>query len=148
MGAGDFIVKVKIAESEINKAIKQVSIYDTKKMLEIENIQKSATKSIIKRAQQRINNKTGNLKKSGKTDYNNRTGTAFARFKAPHAHLVEFGAKATTSTPQNRKVLKMGDRYFKKAKIPARRPRPFLFPAYQETYPEVLRDIKEVLKKP
>lgn len=79
----------------------------------------------------------------------NRKG--WLKLKPPYAHIVEFGAKAHIVRAKNKKALSIsagGDLLLRKsAKIPARKGRPFIKPAFDAEEPKLISNMKKVLNK-
>lgn len=72
--------------------------------------------------------------------------------RKPHAHLIEYGTKAYTVKPKNKKVLRIIDQNVirftsKTITIPAKPARPFIEPAYKAEEPKFLANVEKVLKK-
>lgn len=71
------------------------------------------------------------------------------KFTAPHAHLVEFGTKAHTITPKNKKFLMFGNlfkRFAKKVQHPGSRPIPFFRDAIKAQRNNVKRLLEQRVK--
>jgi HK97 gp10 family phage protein len=140
---------------ELGEAIRKVGAYDTKTAQKIENQVNKSTKNIGVGARRRVPVRSGYLKKRILSRFDARSITGYVAAKAPHAHLVEFGAKGATERPDTKKALKIpwrggmgvgGEYYAKSADIPARREHPFMRPAFEDEKPNLIRGIKEAIK--
>lgn len=149
--------RVNMSVPELGRALQQISAYDGKAALGIENAVHSSTKAIGVGARQRVSVKTGNLKKKIRTRFSrNKYGRGLTEGAVagvtPYAHLVEFGAKATVVKPKTKKALAIDAfgyrRYAKKAHIPKRAEHPFMRPAFENEKPNLIRNIAEAVKKP
>lgn len=145
--------QIRIEVEGIEKAIAQIKAYQGKAQIEAENALQDGAKAIMKKAKARVPVRSGRLKRSGRTRFQRNKMLAQAAFYAPHAHLVEFGAKATTVKPKRAKALEIVDgghgilRYAQKARIPTRREKPFLVPSALEEFPKIEKRIEGALKK-
>lgn len=142
--------KVGFDNSDLTKEIAKISVFQKKKLAEIEDAIRDSTRAVGKGARKRAPVASGTLKKSIRTRYVKKDNYGEAYAKAPHAHLVEFGAKATTikaTSGKNLSVVGSGGKMFfrKTARIPARPGRPFMKPAYEEEKPKLLSNIKKIV---
>lgn len=148
MAGRGFYVNFKVPE--IERTLQQISTYDGKTRLKVEEAVQSSTKAIRNGAVRRINVHTGYLKKHTISSFDRKTVVGAIRAKAPHAHLVEFGAKAATEVPDKAKALTIdawGNRWYaKKARIPKRAEHPFMRPAFEDEKPNLIRKLSEAVK--
>lgn len=149
--------RINMSVPELGQALGQISAYDGKAALGIENAVQSSTKAIGAGMRRRAPVKTGNLKKKIRTRFGrNKFGRGTIQGEAaavtPYAHLVEFGAKATVVRPKTKKAMTIDAfgyrRYAKVANIPIRRERPFARPSFEDEKPNLIRAIGEAVKKP
>lgn len=128
-----------------------ISAWDGKTRLAIENALQDSTKNIARGAKQKVAQRSGKLKKSIKTGFDRRKPEGLVKAKTPYAHIVEFGAKAHIVRAKNKKALSIsagGDLLLRKsAKIPARKGRPFIKPAFDAEEPKLISNMKKVLNK-
>lgn len=140
----------KISSSELGDALKSISAWDGKTRLAVENILQEGTRDIARGAKQRVSVRTGTLKKNIRSGFNRRVPEGIVRARTPYAHLVEFGAKAYTVRAKKKKALTInsGSQLFlrKSARIPARKGRPFIKPAFEAELPRIISDIKKALR--
>jgi HK97 gp10 family phage protein len=140
---------INVSVPDLDKALKDISIYDAKARLRIEAVVAQSTKNITKGAKQRASKKSGGLRRRIKGSFYKKDVVGYIRSYAPHSHLVEFGAAATTTVLERKKALTMpyADHPFAtKAKIPKRRERPFLRPAYEDEKNDLIKNIKQAVK--
>lgn len=149
MAGRGFYVNFKVPE--IAQALKQIDNYDGKTRLKVEEAVSTSTKAIRKGAIKRIRSATGYLKKHTVSNFIKKDIVGAIRAKAPHAHLVEFGARAATTKPKKEKALTIDEfglrRYAKVAKIPARVERPYMRPAYEDEKPNLIKKLSQAVKK-
>lgn len=154
---------------ELQETLDQIKAYDGKSRLKIEEAVSKSRLNIAKGAKQRVRVKSGALKKSISSSFNRKTVTGYVRARKPHAHLVEFGARATTVQVDKKhninrsllaerrpelgikpvRALKIpiaGGIYRASAKIPARKEHPFMRPAFEDEKPNLIKRLKEAVK--
>lgn len=142
---------VSVSRAEMSNLMKSISAWDGKKRLAVEEALKSGTKEIQRQAKERTPYRTGKLKRSVKQKYTvgKMQGMVYSNLK--YAHLVEFGFKAHTVSPKNKKSMKVtqvgGDYFTKKAELPKQSARPFLKPAYEYEEQHIINSIKKALNK-
>ena len=138
----------KVTSSDLTKAMSSISAWDGKTRLAIENALQDSTKNIARGAKQKVAQRSGKLKKSIKTGFDRRKPEGLVKAKT---HIVEFGAKAHIVRAKNKKALSIsagGDLLLRKsAKIPARKGRPFIKPAFDAEEPKLISNMKKVLNK-
>lgn len=141
----------KVTSSDLTKAMSSISAWDGETRLAIENALQDSTKNIARGAKQKVAQCSGKLKKSIKTGFDRRKPEGLVKAKTPYAHIVEFGAKAHIVRAKNKKALSIsagGDLLLRKsAKIPARKGRPFIKPAFDAEEPKLISNMKKVLNK-
>ena len=143
---------VKTDNASLSKAIRSISAFDGKARLGVENAVRKGTKAIGRTARQKAPVRTGGLRKSIRTSFKSRAISGEVKAYAPHAHLVEFGAKGGyVVKPKNKKALTvMGygiQRFSAKAVIPPRRAHPFMKPAYDAHDGEIITDVEKAIQK-
>lgn len=147
--AAKFVVTA--SSADLAKCLSQIGALDGKSRLAVEKAMQRATKRIKAGAIRRVAVRSGELKKSISSGFSATKLQGVVRAKKPYAHLVEFGAKAVTIKPKEKKAMKIpfGEEYIvrKKVSIPARKPRPFIIPAYEAEAPELVDEIKKELLK-
>lgn len=139
----------------LDQAIKKLKIYDSNSLKKIEKAISKAGRNIRDGAKIRVPIRTGTLKDSINARFSSAKLQSVIKAdyrKAPHAHLIEYGARETIIAPKKKKFIKFtvaGDTVFTKKpiKIPERKPRPFMNPAFQEKKPKVESEIKKILKE-
>lgn len=152
-------VFVLTAKSEgLSDCLKDISKYNARCRLAVENALRKGTKQVAKGARRRVPVESGGLKKSITSSFKTTTLVGYARAKKPHAHLIEFGAKGTVARPKKRSVMTFhrnkwknytGNKTilnFEKVNIPTRRARPFMIPAFKENESKIVADVKKGLQ--
>lgn len=159
--------KADIDTGDINRTIGDIRKYSGRTVLRIEEAVNKSVKAISRRAKQNApRGRTGKLCKSIRSMLMERNkwgpeGWSYVRggkSGAPHAHLVELGARASTAAPKYKKamtVLSRGtfigplQRHYRgfavSANIPARRGQPFLAPAYEEERQNTIARIEDAI---
>lgn len=152
--------------SDVNRTIGDIRKYSGRTLLRIEAAVDKSIKEISKKARADApRGRTGTLRKSIKSMLMERNkygpeGWSYVRGGkrgAPHAHLVEFGAKASTATPKTKKAMTVLNRgafigpfqnraFAMSAKIPARRKQPFLGPAYNDEKPAIIERLRQAIQ--
>lgn len=139
-----------VDRAELNKALKQIAFWDCKTRLKVEDALSRGTKRVAADARRKVPRRTGTLRKSIKISFKRRTCTGLVKAMAHHAHLIENGVKASIAEPQKKTVLRFrsgGKLYYRKwTRIPARRARPFMKPAYDANVGKIIDDIKKAVK--
>lgn len=138
----------------LDEAIRKLKLYDGKSSKAIGKAISKSGRNIRDDAKSHVPVRTGALRDSlmarfksndlqsvVKADYN----------KSPHAHLIEYGVEASVVKPENKKALKFAAgndvKYARgPVKLPARKARPFMNPAFQSEKPKVENEIKKILK--
>ena len=142
--------RVNMSVPEIGKTLDQLSVYDGKARLRVEQTIQQSTKAIGAGAKQRVPVRSGKLKKKIGTRFEKRGATGVVAAKTPYAHLVEFGAKAAVVKPVNKKAMRIDAngirRFATEVSIPARAERPFLRPAFENEKPTLIRNLAEAVK--
>lgn len=159
MAGRGFYINFKVPE--LQTVLNNMHKYDTKTAVKIEEAVQTSTRAIRNGAVRRIHSVSGYMKKHTVSSFNKQKVEGAIRAKAPHAHLVEFGAKAATVGPGASKSKKSGKptqaltidefgnrNYAQKAHIPQRRERPFMRPAFEDEKPNLIRNLAEAVKKP
>lgn len=131
---------------EIKKAVGDVKRYDSTTEQKLRDAIRTGTEDTMRAALRHIHSYTGNLASNIEMHYNETTNTGYVKSKAYHSWLVERGAKATFEVPKKRQALKYGDRFFKLARIPARKPHPFMQPAAEEVAPKIAEKVQEAIE--
>ena len=141
---------VKVPAGELSRAIKQIKAWDGRTRLRLENALRKGTRLVRREAMQRVPKHTGRLRKSLKTRFSSSKLEGQVYSMEPHAHLVEFGARAVIILPKRKKVLRIpladGYKFTKIAVVPKRAGKPFLKPAYDYVEPQIIQDVKKALR--
>ena len=141
---------VKVPAGELSRAIKQIKAWDGRTRLRVENALRKGTRLVRREAMQRVPKDTGRLRKSLKTRFSSSKLEGQVYSMEPHAHLVEFGARAVIIRPKRKKALRIpladGYKFTKIAVVPKRAGKPFLKPAYDSVEPQIIQDVKKALR--
>lgn len=151
--------RVRYKVPELQEALKSISAYDSKTAAEIENTVYESTKNIHTEARRLVPVQSGDLKKRISWRFNKLKVTGTVAARRPHAHLVEFGAAAATEIPTRKKALTLGGKTYgpllpghthfaAKVDIPKRQAKPFMDPSYKKEVPNLIHNLKRVIKKP
>lgn len=122
MAGKGFYINFKVPE--LQQAIRNISKYDAKTAVKIEDQIQRSTLNIKKGVLRRINDRTGYLRKHTTSSFNRRNIEGAVREKAPHAHLVEFGHAGPFPAPEH----------------------PTMRPAFEEERPELIKGLAEAVK--
>ena len=143
----------------LDEAIKKLKSYDSESGKKIRKAISRAGRNVASQAKSRVPSRTGKLKKSISARFDSRNIESVVKARAPHAHLVEYGAAASAVRAKNKKALRFNGsdgnvRYVAKGgvgkgtiKIPQRSASPFMEPAYRSVKPRVEHEIAQVLKE-
>lgn len=144
-------IYMKVDASAMTDALKQISAWDGKTRLKVEDVMKRGTKRIQREAKERAAVRSGTLKKSIKSRFRATRCEGEVYTKLPYAHIVEYGAKAHEIKAKNKKALRFYKDnkpvFAKRAKIPKFIARPYLKPAYDYVSPDIVKNIKKAVKK-
>ena len=143
---------VKVPEGELQKALKQISAWDGKTVLRVENALRRGTQAIAREARHRVPVHTVTLKKGIKSGFSAVRCEGRVYTNVPYGHLVEFGTRRSYIVrPVKKKALTIpwyrGSGFAMKAEIPVRKGHPFLKPAYDYESPKIVSEVKKVLKE-
>ena len=145
-------IYMKVDSAALTGALKQISAWDGKTRLSVENVLKKGTKDIRRDASQRAAVRSGALKKSLKTRFKTAKCQGEVYTKLPYAHIVEYGAKAHTIRVKNKQALRFfaGGKpaFARSVKVPKYMARPYLKPAYDYNAPNIVKNIGRVVRKP
>ncbi len=138
--------RVTFSVPELGETLAQINAYDGRTATKIENVVQNSTDNIKDGVKRRA---PGSLKKATSARFDRRTVSGYVAVKKPHAHLVEFGAKAATVKPKTKKALTVPGSesgFAMKARIPVRREQPFTRPAFEDEKPNLVKGLKEAVK--
>lgn len=145
-------IHMKVDSADMTNALKHINAWDGKARLAVEDVLKKGTKDIRRDAASRVAIRSGALKKSLKTRFKASKCQGEIYTKLPYAHIVEYGAKEHVMVPKNKKALRFiaGNEtvFAKKVKIPKYTAKPYLKPAYDYHAPDIVKNIRRVVRKP
>ncbi|WP_303706934.1 HK97 gp10 family phage protein [Phascolarctobacterium succinatutens] len=141
-----------LSDEELTKCLKQIKAFDGKTRLGVEKALRNGTKRVRTGAARRVAVRSGTLKRSLRSGFSRAKLEGVIRAKQPYAHLVEYGAQGFFAKPKKTgiRALKMniGGKavYSKSARVPARKARPFLAPAFEDEAPRIIADVKKEIE--
>lgn len=145
-------IYMKVDSSAMTNVLKEINAWDGKTRLGVEAVMKKGTKDIRRQAAQRAPVRSGKLKKSLKTRFRMAKCEGQVYTKLPYAHIVEYGAKAHSIKPKEKKTLRFyqsGDFHFaRQVKVPKYTAKPYLRSAYDYISPDIVKNIKRVVRRP
>ena len=135
---------------ELNNVLNNMGRYNTRTAVKIEKVISNSTKNIAQGVRRRVPVRSGKTKKAVRTRFDTKKVQGTVAIKKPHAHLIEFGAKATVEKPDRKKAMAIDQfgirRYAKKVNIPARAAHPSMRPAYEDEKPMLLKELREAVQ--
>ena len=143
--AKGFYIKSDLTDA-IKKATSDIAKYEDGAQKRMKAAIRQGTQDTLRMAKNKAPIATGNLVKRLTMEYDEKNNRGFVKSKAPHSILLEKGVKPSIAVPKKKKVLKFGGVFARYALIPARRPKPYMKPALDETEPKIVKNIQEALK--
>ena len=141
-----FYIKSDLTDT-IKKAVGDVGRYDEATQRRLKNAIRMGTQDLLRASKRKARvGKTGNLVKGIKMEYDEKHNRGFVKSTAKHSFLLEYGVKPSFVEPRKKKVLKFKGVFARYALIPARKGRPFMKPALDETEPKIVKALEEAVK--
>lgn len=137
---------VNLGIKDLESKLADISTYGTQTQAKLHAAVQTSTANIMLSAKRRVPVKSGELVKNITMTYDGAKNIGIVKAKSPHAHLVEYGAKAVHETPATKKALKIGDRFAASANIPARKEHPFMRPAFQDEKGNLITNVEAAIK--
>ena len=139
----------------LEEAIRRLKLYDTASSKSLSKAISKSGRNIRDDAKSYVPIRTGTLRDSLSARFSGNRLQSVVKAdykKAPHAHLIEYGVEASVVKPTKKQALKFTDgngMKFARApiKLPARKARPFMNPAFQSEKPKIENEIKKILKE-
>lgn len=152
MGKNSMTISMEI--EGLDEAIHKLKLYDTKNSKAIAKAISKSGRNIRDDAKSHVPVRTGNLRDSLAARFKSSDLQSVVKAdykKAPHAHLIEYGVETSIVKPKKQTALKFTDggsiKYARgQIRLPARKARPFMNPAFQSEKPKVENEIKKILK--
>ena len=137
---------VNLGIGDIQRTLGAFQAYDDNTQAKLRSTVQSSTSAIMLGAKRRARVKTGKLVKNISMSYDGARNIGTVRAKSPHAHLVEYGARAVREVPVNKKALTIGGGFAASANIPARQAYPFMRPAFEDEKPNLISGTEAAVK--
>nr|DAQ56348.1 MAG TPA: Minor capsid protein [Caudoviricetes sp.] len=152
MGKNSMTISMEI--EGLDEAIHKLKLYDAKNSKAIAKAISKSGRNIRDDAKSHVPVRTGTLRDSLAARFKSSDLQSVVKAdykKAPHAHLIEYGVEASIVKSKKQTALKFTDGITIKyargpIKLPARKARPFMNPAFQSEKPKVENEIKKILK--
>lgn len=152
MGKNSMTISMEI--EGLDEAIHKLKLYDTKNSKAIAKAISKSGRNIRDDAKSHVPVRTGTLRDSLAARFKSSDLQSVVKAdykKAPHAHLIEYGVEPSIVKPKKQTALKFTDgstiKYARgPIRLPARKARPFMNPAFQSEKPKVENEIKKILK--
>ncbi len=139
-----FVVNLGI--NDLQRTLGAFKTYDAQTQERLRSTVQSSTSAIMLGAKRRARVKSGGLVRNITMTYDGAQNTGTVRAKSPHAHLVEYGARAALVRPVKKKALAIGENLVASAKVPARTAHPYMRPAFEDEKPDLLRATQAAVK--
>jgi hypothetical protein len=137
---------VNLGINDLQRTLGAIQTYDSETQARLRSAVQTSTTAIMLGAKRRVRVRSGRLVKSISMTYDGIKNVGTVRAKSPHAHLVEYGARAVREVPKNKKALTINGGFAASANIPARAAYPFMRPAFEECKPNLIRATEEAVK--
>ncbi|MDR3565580.1 MAG: HK97 gp10 family phage protein [Negativicutes bacterium] len=137
---------INLGIGDLQRSLGAFQTYDAQTQARLQSTVQSSTSAIMLGAKRRARVRSGQLVKNITMSYDGVKNVGIVRAKSPHAHLVEYGARAATERPKNKKALTVGDGFAASANIPARQAYPFMRPAFEDEKPNLVRGTETAVK--
>lgn len=104
--------------------------------------------AVHRKARANIHNRTGNLRRGIKKNFDPRVISGTVRSRAPHGHLVEFGTKGKGEVkPRRSKAFRTPTGgLFKSFIHKGMKPRPYLRPAFLSQQPKYIKAVQKAVE--
>lgn len=140
---------VNLGINDLQRSLGAFKTYDAQTQDKLRSTVQSSTANIMVGAKRRVRVKSGDLIQHITMAYDGARNIGTVRAKSPHAHLVEYGARAVKERPENKKALHSaaltGTGFATSANIPARRAYPFMRPAFEDEKPNLVRSAEAAI---
>ncbi len=141
---------VNLGINDLQRTLGAFKTYDAQTQERLRSTVQSSTSAIMLGAKRRARVRSGGLVKNITMTYDGTRNIGTVRAKSPHAHLVEYGARAAKVCPDRKKALHSsaleGSGFAASASIPARKEHPFMRPAFEDEKPNLLRTTQAAVK--
>ncbi len=141
---------VNLGINDLQRTLGAFKTYDAQTQEKLRTTVQSSTSAIMLGAKRRARVRSGQLVKNITMTYDGAKNIGTVRAKSPHAHLVEYGARASKVLPKQKKALHSsaltGSGFAASANIPARKEYPFMRPAFEDEKPNLVRSAEAAVK--
>jgi hypothetical protein len=140
--------KVNLGINDLQKKLADIKKYDTATQEKMKDAVRTTTTEILMGVKRRIPVRTGKTMGKATSTYNFIKNEGKVSIKSPIAHLIEFGAKGVTITPNKKQALHGGKLvgFASKVTIPARKAHPMMRPAFEDAKPNLMKAIEDAIK--
>ena len=140
--------KVNLGINDLERTLRDFKNYNAQAQEKLRSAVQTSTSNIMLGAKRRVSVKSGDLIKNISMTYDGNKNVGIVRAKSPHAHLVEYGAKAVHEAPKNKKALTVhgGSGFAASVNIPARKEHPFMRPAFENEKPNLIKNTEAAMK--
>lgn len=143
--AKGFYIKSDLTDA-IKKATSDIGKYEEGAQQRMKAAIRKGTQDTMRAAKSKAPIATGGIVKRLVMEYDEQNNRGFVKSKAPHSILLEKGVKSSIVVPKKKMALKFNGHFTKRAIIPARKAKPFMQPALDETEPKIVKAIEEAVK--
>ena len=141
-----YSVEFKLDYNDLRVNIEEV---EKRTLIELKKAVKDTAEDIKKDAKKKVAYKTGALSRSINTTYGKQGSEAVIKADVSHASFVEYGTRAHTIRPKNKKALAFNSgnkmTFAKKVNHPGTKAKPFMEPAFNENVPLFIKRLEDAL---
>ena len=132
--------------NELKKAASDIGRYSAGAQQRMRSAIRKGTQDALSVAKSKAPRATGGIVKRLVMEYDEKNNRGFVKSKAPHSILLEKGVKPSIVVPRRKMALKFDGHFTRRAILPARKARPFMKPALDETEPKIVKALEEAVK--
>jgi hypothetical protein len=141
---------VNLGINDLQRSLGAFRTYDTETQARLRSAVQSSTSAIMLGAKRRVCVRSGDLVQHITMTYDGALNIGTIRAKSPHAHLLEYGARAARELPGKKKALHSsaltGSGFAATVNIPTRKAYPFMRPAFEDEKPNLVRATEAAVK--
>lgn len=143
--ARGFYIKSDLTDA-IKKAVGDVGKYEDGVQRRMKAAIRTGTQDTMRAAKSKAPIATGGIVRRLVMEYDEKNNRGFVKSKAPHSILLEKGVKPSVVVPRRKMALKFDGHFTRRAILPARKARPFMKPALDETGQKIVKALEEAVK--